>query len=299
MIVLSWDVGIINLAFCLIDYNKETKNFKILDWDIINLTDREKMKCTECNANPSFYQNITEKYYCKNHSKNANITPPEFDNIFSNLSDDTSNNTSINTCIFEGKTGACGKKTKYKYNNSEHFCNVHAKSKYTNISNSYKLVKHTKKGIDKMSMDDFLLKLIKELDKRPNLLNCEYVFIENQPTMKNPRMKTISVTLYNYYIIRGIIDKHISQSPLKEVHFMAPSNKLKLADNGDKAELVKVKNTDNDSKTYKLTKSLGVKYCLEMIKEFPEWVTKFNSHKKKDDLADCFLQGMYALINKL
>jgi hypothetical protein len=55
----------------------------------------------------------------------------------------------------------------------------------------------------------------------------------------------------------------------------------------------------DDSKTYKLTKALGVKYCLEMIKQFPEWVEKFNSHKKKDDLADCFLQGMYALINKL
>jgi hypothetical protein len=95
------------------------------------------------------------------------------------------------------------------------------------------------------------------------------------------------------------IDKNISNSPLKEVHFMAPSNKLKLADNGDKAELVKVKNNDDDSKTYKLTKALGVKYCLEMIKQFPEWVDKFNSHKKKDDLADCFLQGMYALINKL
>jgi hypothetical protein len=150
-----------------------------------------------------------------------------------------------------------------------------------------------------MSMDDFLLRLIKELDKRPNLLECEAVFIENQPTMKNPRMKTISVTLYNYYIIRGVIDKHISKSPLKQVHFMAPSNKLKLANNGDKAELVKVKNNDDDSKTYKLTKSLGVKYCLEMIKQYPEWVNKFNSHKKKDDLADCFLQGMYALINKL
>jgi hypothetical protein len=290
MKVLSWDVGIINLAYCLIDYNKETKEYKIIDWDIINLTDREKMKCTQCNANPSFYQEFSDFYYCKNHSKLANITPPSFESLFNNNTDDE--------CIFEGKNGTCGKKSKYALNNNN-YCNTHAKSKYNSICNNYKLVKHTKKGIDKMSMDDFLLRLIKELDKRPLLLDCESVFIENQPTMKNPRMKTISVTLYNYYTIRGIIDKHISNSPLKEVHFMAPSNKLKLADNGDKAELVKVKNNDDDSKTYKLTKALGVKYCLEMIKHMPEWVTKFNSHKKKDDLADCFLQGMYALINKL
>jgi len=296
MKVLSWDVGIINLAYCLIDYNKQTKEFKILDWDIINLTDREKMKCTECNANPSYYQDISEKYYCKNHSKLASITPPEFNNLFT-----INENCPLDLCSFQGKTDLCGKKSKYELKTTEtnYYCNTHAKSKYNSLCNSYKLVNHSKKGIDKMSMDDFLLRLIKELDKRPLLLNCEYVFIENQPTMKNPRMKTISVTLYNYYTIRGIVDKHISNSPLKEVHFMAPSNKLKLADNGDKAELVKVKNNDDESKTYKLTKALGVKYCLEMIKQYPEWVAKFNSHKKKDDLADCFLQGMYALINKL
>jgi hypothetical protein len=51
---------------------------------------------------------------------------------------------------------------------------------------------------------------------------------------------------------------------------MAPSNKLKLSNDGDKVELVKLKNNEDDSKTYKLTKALGVKYCLEMIKDFPE-----------------------------
>lgn len=292
MKVLSWDVGIINLAFCLIDYNKDTKDYKILDWDIINLTDREKMKCTECNANPSFYQEITDKYYCKHHNKNALTTPPTFESLFNNC------HTNVE-CCFEGKN-KCTKKSKFILTDkNENYCNVHGKSKYTSLTNSYKLVKHTKKGIDKMSMDDFLLRLVRELEKRPNLLDCDYVFIENQPTMKNPRMKTISVTLYNYYIIRGIIDRNITKSILQAVHFMAPSNKLKLANDGDKTELVKVKNNDDESKTYKLTKSLGVKYCLEMIKQFPEWVIKFNSHKKKDDLADCFLQGMYALINKL
>ena len=211
--VLSFDVGIINLAYCLIDYNKQTKEFKILDWDIINLTDRDKMKCTECNANPSYYQEVSEKYYCKNHSKLAMISPPEFDFLFQ-----INENCPLDLCSFEGKNDTCGKKSKYQLNTT-YFCNTHAKSKYKSLCNSYKLVNHTKKGIDKMSMDDFLLRLIKELDKRPGLLECEAVFIENQPTMKNPRMKTISVTLYNYYTIRGIIDKHISKSPLKEVHF--------------------------------------------------------------------------------
>ena len=283
MKVLSWDVGIINLAYCFIDYDYDTKTFKILDWDVINLTDRDKMKCTQCNANPSFYQSSSNMYYCKNHMKNANIIPPTFESLF------TENDK--NTCCYEGKT-VCGKKSKYQ--NEGALCNVHAKSKYKSIQNTFKLVKHTKKAINTMSMDDFLYKLIMELDKRPHLLQCDRVYIENQPTMKNPRMKTISVTLYNFYMIRGMIDKKI----ISAVHFMAPSNKLKLADDGDKKELVKVKNDDNESKTYKLTKALGVKYCLEMISDMPEWVERFNSHKKKDDMADCFLQGMYALLNK-
>ena len=157
MKVLSWDVGIINLAYCLIDYNKETKEFKILDWDIINLTDRDKMKCTECNANPSYYQEVSNKYYCKNHSKLAMSTPPDFTLLF--------NNNDKDTCCFEGKTDVCGKKSKYLLQaiNSYYYCNTHAKSKYKSLCNEYKLVNHSKKGIDKMSMDDFLFRLVNEL----------------------------------------------------------------------------------------------------------------------------------------
>lgn len=282
MKVLSWDVGIINLAYCLIDYNKDTKEFKILDWDVINLTERDKIKCTECNATPKFYQAISNKYYCKNHIKNLNIIAPNFEILFIE-------NKELN-CCFEGKT-LCDKKSKYS-NENNGYCNIHAKSKYKTICNMFKLTNYNKIAIDKMSMDDFMYKLILELDKRPNLLECDMVFIENQPTMKNPRMKTISVSLYNYYMIRGMIDKKI----LKAVHFMAPCNKLKLAEDGDKKELIKIKN--DDAKTYKLTKALGVKYCMEMIKDMPDWVERFNTHKKKDDMADCFLQGMYALLNR-
>ena len=57
MKILSWDVGILNLAYCLIEFNNET-DWKIIDWDLINLTNREKIKCFECGKNPSLYQEI-------------------------------------------------------------------------------------------------------------------------------------------------------------------------------------------------------------------------------------------------
>jgi hypothetical protein len=39
-----------------------------------------------------------------------------------------------------------------------------------------------------------------ELEKRKSLLNANYVVIENQPSFKNPRMKSIASTLYDYYL---------------------------------------------------------------------------------------------------
>ena len=131
-----------------------------------------------------------------------------------------------------------------------------------------------------------------ELENRANLLSANYVVIENQPSFKNPRMKSIATTLYDYYLIRGIIDKERTKSSIKQVKFMSPSNKLKIANEGDTKELVKAKRM-TETAGYKMTKSLGMKYCLELIQHLPDSVAHFKSHKKKDDLADSFLQGAY------
>jgi hypothetical protein len=50
-------------------------------------------------------------------------------------------------------------------------------------------------------------------------------------------------------------------------------------------------------KIYKLTKSLGIKYCSDLTTHLPNWQKHFNSFKKKDDLADSFLQGAYFYTN--
>ena len=131
----------------------------------------------------------------------------------------------------------------------------------------------------------------KVLDKMPHLLQVDTVVIENQPAKKNKTMKAIADSIFNYFICRGIIDKERTNSLINKVTYISPSNKLKI--NEEKTnETLKGKTL---SEKYRLRKKLGIEYCREEIKDNPEKLVYFNGHSKKDDLADCFLQGIYYL----
>ena len=41
MKILSWDVGIYNLSYCILEKTDDSDKIKILDWDIVNLVDNE------------------------------------------------------------------------------------------------------------------------------------------------------------------------------------------------------------------------------------------------------------------
>ena len=50
--ILSFDVGIKNLAYCILDINDEKKTFEIKNWDIIDLTTNTvKYTCSHTNKN--------------------------------------------------------------------------------------------------------------------------------------------------------------------------------------------------------------------------------------------------------
>jgi hypothetical protein len=298
-VILSFDVGVIHLSYCLLTkkiYNlpngQTREDWDIIDWNNIDLTCRDETKC-HCGAKAKLYHIIDNesKYYCKVHGRKANTDVEEFDKCY------LTNTDKNNKCVYQCSGDICNKNAKYHKDNI-YYCTTHAKQLYKNLTKEKELKPFKNKNSNKLNFDDVKYDLIMELEKRRNLLSADCVVIENQPSFKNPRMKSIASTLYDYYLMRGVIDKETTKSNITKVKFMSPSNKLKLANEGDMKQLIKVKSSD-DTKAYKLTKSLGIKYCTELINHLPNWLKHFNSHKKKDDLADSFLQGAYYYLNNI
>lgn len=276
-VILSFDVGIINLAYCL--FTKENNKLKILDWNIINLTNREATKC-HCGLKASFSQG--ENFFCKVHAKKCEPVKP-FEELFKSNTE--------NKCTHLVKEACCNRKSVYNMAD-QFYCTTHAKAKYKSLEISHKVKAFKNKAVSTMDFDDTRLKLFQKLQEKEELLKADIVLIENQPSMKNPTMKSIAAGLYDFYMIRGLLDK-VPESNIKVVKFMSPSNKLKLVDDGQTKQVVIYKAESNDSKAYKLTKELSVKYAKELITGMNEWVTFLNGQKKKDDLADALLQGLY------
>ena len=239
MKILSWDVGIYNLSYCILEKNEETKEIKIIDWDIVNLVDNEEMK------------------------KNT-------------------------TLIFEN--------------------------------------------------------IPRKLHENPQLLDVDIVVIENQPSLKNPKMKSIQMILYSYFLILGKVigngDKNAGY--IHSIDFCSASNKLKVYDGPEiileekpkrvtktkpkkdvivneenieeiqieegKLEKIKIEDNNKDkeekkkkgsSLKYADKKRLAIEHSKYYLKENPEFIDFFNEHKKKDDLADSFLQGLYYIKKNL
>ena len=154
--------------------------------------------------------------------------------------------------------------------------------------------KINKTNVNKTKIEDVKLNLINALDKK-NFQDIDYVLIENQPSLKNPKMKSIAETLYSWFLIRGIVDKKVNN--LKDIFYLSPSNKLKIDDVDLNKEIDKLNDT---SKKYKFTKQSSVTHTKNLISdEFNnDWVSFLESSSKKDDLCDSFLQGIYFIKNE-
>ena len=119
------------------------------------------------------------------------------------------------------------------------------------------------------------LRVIKEVDSIDYLKEADIVLLEKQPSF-NPKMRNISTALYVYFILR--IQYEMGKNC--KVIFYPAKYKLKCSNT-----TIEHKSKDK----YRQNKNLGIVHTRELINSHHDF---FEKHKKKDDLADCYLQAI-------
>ena len=200
----------------------------------------------------------------------------------------------------------CKKKAKYQ-KNEEAYCKIHVKNK------KYKIPGFKTQHIKKMRLADLkanfeLKERIRKKDALAQILtdmsnnyyefiayknskdydlveigknmkeqfdalfeDIDCVLVENQIGPLANRMKTLQGMIMQYFISKGVQD-------IKQI---SSANKLSLF--------------INKKTTYNERKKLSVDLTKQLIysnNRYVPWIEHFDKNKKKDDLADCFLQGI-------
>jgi Mitochondrial resolvase Ydc2 / RNA splicing MRS1 len=317
MRLISYDIGIKNLAYCIFDFSVE-HGISIVEWDIISLlentiiTDQcsqmipgktKKLPSTKCTKIAKYHKN--GGFFCEKHAKKSNFVIP----------------TKKHTKPFlkKMKVGELEQLARFLFlfpNNEEEKKSFVKKDEL--IERVLKFYEKQcfepiaqKKNEHCGEMDLIVIgkRMKKILDENPLTNTITHVIIENQISPIATRMKTIQGMLMQYYIDRNInINIEFASSVNKLKQFQAPKqNVLKntikresdvLMQNG--AEGQTPHSSKKDSTKYREHKNSGIEYCSRIIQNnqpFMHWKEKMET-KKKDDLADCFLQGLWYLKHK-
>ena len=110
-----------------------------------------------------------------------------------------------------------------------------------------------------------------------------HVLIENQISPIAGRMKTLQGVLTEYFVIRH---------PSAQIRYISSSNKLKT-DVKAAPEVCSTNDTVKEKTTYADHKKDAIQLCRNKIGGSSDWLSMLDACKKKDDLADCYLQGCW------
>lgn len=265
--IASFDIGIKNMAYCVLD----SSGSHIIDWNVIDLIDSEPMTCTmmvknkTCNKKAKYINPNKSDCYCLVHAKKSGFFIPKKESSPSYIKklkkdDLITLSKSLMLPVANNKDEIVKIITNF-YESK----NLHVVKKQTSAS-----------AVDLITIGK---KIKEKFENVTSLQNVSRVLIENQISKIASRMKTIQGMLAQYFIMKNENTK---------IEFISSSNKLK-------SFVAQDENINN----YKQHKKDAVYYCNEIItKSHTQWVEFFNNHKKKDDLADCFLQGIYCINKK-
>lgn len=147
-----------------------------------------------------------------------------------------------------------------------------------------------------ISLDEIGTRMYKRLQDEFLEENITEVLLENQPVLKNPVMKSIQILIMGFFKYESII----LGREIKLIKLINASNKLKLGKKliqfNESEDILKIKSKYNRNKKLAI---LYTNYFLEkeLYSDYNKYNTLFNEHKKKDDLSDAFLQGLYYIKN--
>jgi hypothetical protein len=222
MALLSIDVGIKNMAHCLLKRTGE--NLAILDWRVVDLTPQIFCPCGKRAVNTH-----KDKPYCKKHTPTVDI----------------------------------------KKEDLAKYCADHGLDATGNVrSLTSRVKKHNKvaklKGALQLPDVSLAATLFDAYEACFKGIDIVTVIIENQMA---PRLKPMQGMLIMYWTSKGAT-----------VQVVSPRNKLK-----------ELKAVDT---TYAERKKMSVVRTREILTEKGLSLALFEASKKKDDLADAFLQGI-------
>ncbi len=186
-----------------------------------------------------------------------------------------------------GNSQTCANAALFKHDNTT----ISADGTKSTISN-YFCSTHAKKqpGAKRMppeSLFDTCISLIQTLQKyESTFILSDHVIMEEQPN-KNPMMKKLSMMIFSFFTQNS--KSFRDDSRITNVQLISPKHKLQVY-TGPPVQC------DHLKQQYDKNKFLSVEYCKWFL-DGTEYLPLMMDHKKKSDLADCLLQGLWFVKN--
>lgn len=286
---LTFDVGIKNLAYCLARYDATkniTEGLDIIDWGILDVSYKPLIcknivnKRKKCNNNSIYY-------LLKENVKNTPVNHKEATNL-------------IGYC----QNHANDLKLKDKKTHSSLF-RVSKNSIFVNNFNIQmeRLLK---------ALEDFYNNKLMSLYHTTNseqeaLTNTQYlisnleIYIENQPVFKNPIMKTISIGIFTFFILKKVT----CQTKIKSVNFISASDKTHLSFISSMNKSLKINPKPNvNFKVYAERKEFAIDMTNQIIKNLNKSIfnivssVNYDLSAKKDDMADTLIYVICTILKQ-
>ena len=291
MRIASFDVGIKNMAYCV--FETSGNRVSILGWNVVPLINTEVKQIYSCSCmNIPKTKRVEakicgkvakfrkgERTFCKKHAENGEFLLPHREGSLPYLK---KQGLEALHGIIASKQIPIPANTKNTKGNL--VAAIHAFFLERCLEPITEVRCKTSKETD-------LIEIGKSMKTKFNQIpelhrDITHVIIENQISPIANRMKTIQGMLAQYFIMN-----------LEEVNieFISSANKLKsFAETTAQPK----GSMETQGEKYKKHKTDAIEICGKIVEKdsgFSPWITFFQESKKKDDLADCFLQGLWYL----